>query len=62
MKTITCELNDQILNAINFLKDCALKHAGNNALQPAVDVSIWLQTSVEKAKKQEEANQVVKGE
>ncbi len=54
-KVIPCELNEQILAALNLLKDYALKYAGNQALQPAVDVSIWLQASIEKAKKQEEA-------
>lgn len=55
-RTISCEMSDQILNALNILKDYALKYAGNQALQPAVDVSIWLQSSIEKAKKQEEAD------
>ena len=37
------KMNQEIFNAIQRLKDGALKHAGNQALQDAVSVQMWLQ-------------------
>ncbi len=36
-------MNQNIFNAIQRLKDGALKHGGNEALQDAVDIQMWLQ-------------------
>lgn len=53
MKSYPCTLTDAIINAIQILKDCGLKYAGNQALQPAVDVQIWLQGVMQEAAKAE---------
>jgi len=37
------EVTPEIINAIQRLKDGALKHGGNMALQDAVSIQMWLQ-------------------
>jgi hypothetical protein len=53
MKTYDAKVTDNLLNAIQMLKDWGLKYAGNQALQPALDVQIWIQNVVQEAAKAE---------